>query len=132
MYPFTLGSIMKTLAEVLSGGLPQSKWQPPPKNIELLKTYMTITTGPKRTIWYKSQIASQSIYCSYPGQFCVRPEFAFLAIEEYKIFHDNFENLQNYLLSILSHKKVGYSKSKVSPRKKILEEPDKFVGRTKT
>ena len=53
--------MMKSLAEVLSGGLPHSKWQPPPRDIELPKTYRTITTGPKRTIWYKSQIISQRI-----------------------------------------------------------------------
>lgn len=66
-------------------------------------------------------MASQSARRPYPGQFsALEPEFTCPAVEEHKTFHDSFENLQNYLLDVLGHEKVGYSESKVSPGKEKM------------
>ena len=53
----------------------------------------------------------------------MEPEFTCPAVQEHKTFHDKLENLENYLLDVLGHEKVGHFETKVSPgKKKVLYE----------
>ena len=108
---------MKSLARVLSGRSPWSRGKHLSRNVELLETHSTITTGSKRTIWCESWMISQSARHPYPGQFSVlEPEFTCPAVEEHKTFRDGFENLHTSISSVT--KRLGILNQMVLPERR--------------